>query len=257
MSDPLLTRYQQYFRHPDDGHDVLEVGDRAIACANLRRALDMLGMEFGSASDDNNLYDETLRQAVRTFQTKYSHRVADGRVGPGTRELLVSELFHKFSPSIFARFRRPETWSRPSVFISYASVDRERVDKLDQWLRDHGMRVIRDCQFFVAGSTIQENIVRALAHSDKILAVLSHNSRDRDWPRLERELAEQVELKLGAPVLIYLRLDDSALPAHDPTRLAIIAKDKSLKQVGDEILQAVAGVPIPQWQYDYDENQPL
>ena len=135
--------------------------------------------------------------------------------------------------------------------------DRERVNKIDQWLRDHGLRVVRDCQFFVAGTTIQENIVRALSHSDKILAVFSSSSRDRDWPRLERELAEQVEAKLGAPVLIYLCLDDAALPVHDSTRLAILVKGKTLKQVGEEILHAVAGVPIPQWQYAYDENEPL
>jgi len=138
---------------------------------------------------------------VSAFQAKYGHRVSDGLVGPGTRERLASELLHQFSPSIFARFRRPEAWSRPSVFISYATADRERLNKVDQWLRDHGLRVVRDCQFFVAGTTIQENIVRALADSDKILAVLSSHSRDRDWPRLERELAEQVEAKLGAPVL--------------------------------------------------------
>lgn len=127
----------------------------------------------------------------------------------------------------------------------------------NKWLRDHGLRVVRDCQFFVAGTTIQENIVRALAHSDKILAVLSSNSRDRDWPRFERELAEQVEARLGTPVLIYLCLDDVALPSHDSTRLAILAKGKTLKEVGEEILHAVAGVPISQWQYAYDENEQL
>ncbi|MFZ2404552.1 MAG: TIR domain-containing protein [Methylobacter sp.] len=257
MSDPLVNRFQQYFRHPDDDHDVLAVGDRAVACANVRRALDMLGIEFPRGTADELVYDETLRDAVRTFQSKYRHRVTDGFTGPGTRERLVSELSHQFSPSIFARLRRPETWSRRSVFISYSSVDRERVNKIDQWLRDKGLRVVRDCQFFVAGTTIQENIVRALAHSDKILAILSNSSRDRDWPRFERELAQQVETKLGTPVLIYLCLDDAALPAHDSTRLAIHSKGKTLKQVGEEILHAVAGVPIPQWQYAYDENEPI
>lgn len=257
MSDPLVTKYQQYFRHPDDDHDILEIGDRAVACVNLRRALNMLGVKFSSGATDELLYDETLSSAVRSFQTKFGHRVADGLTGPGTRERLVSELFHRFSPSIFARFRRPETWSRRSVFISYSSADRERVNKIDQWLRDKGLRVVRDCQFFIAGSTIQENIVRAVAHSDKILAILSSNSHDRDWPRFEWELAEQVEAKLGTPVLIYLCLDDAALPAHDSTRLAIHSKGKTLKQVGEEILHAVADVPIPQWQYDYDENEPI
>lgn len=183
--------------------------------------------------------------------------MADGRVGPGTRERFVAEMLRGFTPSIFARLRRPEGWNRPGVFISYASADRDAVNKLDQWLRDHGLRVVRDCQFFVAGVTIQDNIARAIAASDKILAVLSANSRDRDWPRLEREIAEQVEVRLGSPVLVYLCLDDVALPAHDSTRLAIRARGKTLKDVGIEILNAVKGASIPQSQYAYDENEPL
>jgi nucleotide-binding universal stress UspA family protein len=257
MQNPLIRRYEQYFRHPDDDHDILQVGDKAIACANLRRALPMLDVEVDESVEDEQLYDETLKVAVRSFQSKYRHRISDGIVGPGTREHLVLELLHRHSPSIFARLRRPEGWSRPSVFISYASADREPVNKVDQWLRDHGIRVVRDCQFFVAGGTIQWNIERAIANADKILAVLSGNSRDRDWPRLERQLAEQVEAQLGSPVLVYLCLDDTALPGHDSTRLAIRAKGKTLKQVGAEILNAVARAPIPQWEYEYDENQPI
>ena len=257
MTDPLVSRYQQYFRHPDDEHDVLEVGDKAIACANLRRALPMLKIELTASPTYEQVYDETLKEAVRTFQSTYGHRMSDGLVGPGTREHLVSEMLHRFSPSIFARLRRPEGWGRPAVFISYASADREPVNKVDQWLRDHGVRVVRDCQFFVAGATIEWNIDRAIAYSDKILAILSSNSRDRDWPRLERELAERVEARLGSPVLIYLCLDDVTLPVHDSTRLAIRATGRTLKQVGHEILNAVAGVPIPQWQYPYDEDRPL
>lgn len=257
MNDPLVARYQQYFRHPDDAHDILELGDRAIACSNVRRALEMLDIGFDLVPTDNQLYDETLRGGVKKFQVKYKHRIADGRVGPGTRERLASEILHQFDPSIFARLKRPEGWNRPSVFISYASADRDPVNKLDQWLRDNRLRVVRDCQFFVAGATIQDNINRAVAAADKILAVLSRNSRDRDWPRLERELAEQVEARLGTPVLIYLCLDDAPLPDHDSTRLAIRAKGKTLKHVGQEVMNAVAGVPIPQWKYEYDEDQPF
>ena len=257
MTDPLVKRYEQYFRHPDDDHDVLEMGDRALACINLRRALPILGVNSPIKSGEDELYDDSIHDAVRRFQSSHGHRVADGLVGPGTHELIVSELLHQFSPSIFARLRRPEIWDRPSVFISYASADTDVVNKVDQWLRDHGVRVIRDCQFFVAGATIKDNIFRALAHSDRILAVFSVNSRDRDWPRLERGLAEQVESRLGVPVLIYLCLDDAPLPAHDSTRLAILSKGKSLKQVGEEILHAVAGVSLPQWQYPYDENAQL
>jgi len=118
-SDPLAKRYERYFRHPDSDHDVLEVGDSAVACMNLRRALRMLHMQLRPDPNDEYLYDEGLREAVRSFQTEYNHRVTDGLVGPATRERLVSELLRRFSPSIFARLQRPETWNRQSVFISY------------------------------------------------------------------------------------------------------------------------------------------
>jgi hypothetical protein len=52
-------------------------------------------------------------------------------------------------------------------------------------------------------------------------------------------------------------LDDAALPTHDSTRLAIRATGKSLKQVCQEILHAVAGVPLQQWQYADNENELL
>jgi hypothetical protein len=56
--------------------------------------------------------------------------------------------------------------------------------------------------------------------------------------------------------LIYLCLDDAALQ-RTIRRLAILVEDKTLKQVGEEILDAVAGVRIPQSQYANDEDEPL
>jgi murein L,D-transpeptidase YcbB/YkuD len=58
----------------------------------------MLGFEFDHVLTDEQLYDETLRDGVKRFQFDYKHRVTDGRVGPGTRERLVSEMLHRFNP---------------------------------------------------------------------------------------------------------------------------------------------------------------
>jgi TIR domain/Putative peptidoglycan binding domain len=256
MTDLLVKRFDPYFRHPDWGHDVLGPGDRAIACSNIRRALWLIGFDsYISSSEDT--YDDKLREAVRAFQLNYRHRVADGLVGPGTRELLVSELLHRKGPSIFKRLSRPEQRQVPSVFLSYAWKDSPRVDKLDQWLRDHGVSVLRDRDVFVAGVTIEENIAQALSVADKIVAVFSQNSRDRDWPHLERSLAEQVEARLGSSVLIYLRLDDTPLPSYDSTRLAIGAEGHSLRDVGEQLLQAITGSARTPPQYHYDEDEPL
>jgi TIR domain/Putative peptidoglycan binding domain len=257
MTDMLAKRFEPYFRHPDWGHDLLGPGDRAIACYNIRRALSWLHIDSGTSSLEEDIYDDELKDAVRTFQIQYNHRVADGLVGPGTRQRLVSELLHRFEPSIFNRLRRPEGRQQPSVFLSYAWADGPKVDKLDQWLRDHGVSVVRDRDFFVAGVTVEENIAQALSVADKIVAVFSVNSRDRDWPHLERSLAEHVEARLGSSMLIYLRLDDAPLPSYDSTRIAITAEGHSLKEVGEQLLHAIAGGPLVPPHYHYDEDQPL
>jgi len=159
--------------------------------------------------------------------------------------------------SIFQRLQLPEQRREPSVFLSYAWSDSERVDKLDQWLRDRDIHVIRDQDSFIAGESIQENIARAISDADKIVAILSQNSRDRDWPRLERTLAEQLESSIGTSVLIYVRLDDAELPTHDSTRVAISAHGVPLKEVGQRILHAVRGANLIAPTHPYDENEPI
>jgi hypothetical protein len=45
MPDVLVRHLEQYFCHPGNDHDVLNVGDKAVACSNLRQALEMLGVD--------------------------------------------------------------------------------------------------------------------------------------------------------------------------------------------------------------------
>jgi TIR domain len=256
--DILVERFDRYFRHPDLSHDVLRRGDRAIACDNVRRALPLLvDVRIPAGGDDREVFDEGLEAAVEEFQRTYRHRVSDGAVGPGTRKLIVSNLLGRFDASIFRRLCRPEIAETPSVFLSYAWRDSEKVDKLDQWLRDHGVKVLRDQSTFEAGASIPENIRRAVAEADKVVGILSANSRDRDWPRFETTIAEELERRLRMPVLIYVCLDETPLLAHDRTRVAIHAEGKPLKDVGDEILHALTGSRLRRPQVPYDEDAPL
>lgn len=251
--DILVQKYERYFRDPIIGDGVLRKGAVGIVCNNIRRAIDMLG---GRISDvENDVFDEHLEAAVRSFQRQHHHRVADGAVGPGTRALLAKLLLARFEPDIFLRLVHPEGSSPPTVFISYAWRDSDRVDKIDQWLRDHGVRVLRDRNWFVAGTLIPDNIRNAIVLADKVVAVYSENSRDRDWPRVEIAVAEQFEQRAGYQVLIYLNLDGTQLPTHDPHRIAIIAPGSPLRQVGNELLQAVLGRKAEPPRYDYNEDE--
>jgi hypothetical protein len=193
-ADLLVERFHRYFHHPDPFHDYLTRGDRATACDNVRDALAYIDIsEHGLRPKDPELFDEELFQLVRKFQRDYHHSIVDGKVGPNTRRRLISTVLRRHGPSVFNRLRKDDVDKIPSVFLSYAWADTDKVDKVDQWLRNHGVRVLRDLDIFVAGSTIDENIRSAVARSDRIIVFYSKSSKDRDWPRLERSIAEEVE----------------------------------------------------------------
>jgi hypothetical protein len=257
MNDLLIARFERYFRHPDRKKNVLGRRDQAVACVNVRWAIELLDIDLTRDDAGTNLFDENLEAAVKEFQKRYHHRVVDGRVGPETRKLSVSTLLGRYSPNIFERAKRTETERRPLVFLSYASPDAPKVNKLDQWLRDKGIRVIRDESSFQAGTTIPDRIRRAVAEADKVIAIFSGHSRNRDWPSVERAIAEEVEVRIGVPILIYVCLDDTPLPKHDDKRIAIRAKKEPLIVVGGKILHALTGSGLSLKRYEYDENQPL
>lgn len=255
MSDILIDRFERYFRHPDWNHEVLRLGDHSVACLNVRRAIYMLGIRVDQHPPDELIFDTALEAAVVRFQDEFHHRVSDGAVGTGTRQLIISNLLAQFNANIFLRLDRSAFV--PSVFLSYAWRDSPKVDKLDQWLRDRGVRVIRDTTDFVAGTTIPDNILRNIAQADKVVAVYSANSYDRDWPRFERAVAEDIERKIGTPVLIYLCLDNAPLPVHDTSRLAIMADRITLREIGLQILHALQGTGLELIHHKYDEYEPL
>jgi hypothetical protein len=249
----LIGRFEPYFMHSDPNHHVLERGDDSPACANVKVALIELGIARSSGANPK-LFDEELSDAVRSFQSKNGHRNGDGRVGPGTRALLVSEVLEAFPASWFDRLDRSDV--KPTVFLSYAWSDSSKVDKLDQWLRDNGVRVIRDTHDFTAGSNLTDNILKSVSAADKTIAVYSHQSNVRDWPSFERQIAEQIEKQVKTPVLIYLCLDETPLKKYDPHRIAIFAKEMTLKRIGQEILKALNLPRVPP-RYDYNEDEPL
>ena len=109
MEDLLISRFEYYFRHPDWDHDLLRRGDRAVACRNARTALAWLDVYADEpiSESDENLFDQSLVAAVKEFQIRYHHRVADGQIGPRTRGRLISEVLHRYDSSIFQRLLKP------------------------------------------------------------------------------------------------------------------------------------------------------
>lgn len=242
MSNPppqgiVVEKFARYFHDPEVGDAALRIGASGIACQNIGYALQYLNVPFSAPG--SSTYDAELKKAVMCFQENNQHRVVDGAVGLETRNLLAHLLLTRFGPTIFLRLTSPVAHLPPAVFISYASKDSERVNEIDQWLRDHKVTVLRDIDWFFAGDTIPENIRGAIVEADKVLAVYSECSSSREWPQIERMIAEQFEADAGYSVLIYLVLDDTELPEHDLDRLAVIAKDRPLDEVGHDLLRAI------------------
>jgi TIR domain len=139
------------------------------------------------------------------------------------------------------------------VFLSYARYDSSGVDKLDQWLRDRGVRVIRDIDSFTAGSNIKDDIWTSILAADKVVAVYSQQSKTRDWPSFEhqiaggREAAEESRLSLPLP-----RRHASQGTRPDIGSL-FQPRGKRSSRSGLEILKALS-VPQEIPQYDYNEK---
>jgi len=64
-TDPSAERFHRYFHHPDPRQDVLNQGDRAAACRNLRDAFAYLKVSHDDAgTSDPELFDEELSALV-------------------------------------------------------------------------------------------------------------------------------------------------------------------------------------------------
>jgi hypothetical protein len=213
-------------------------------------------LKLGYRIPQTDTFNQTLSDELRRFQQDNSHRNTDGKFGPNTRSLLVEKALDVLGPSFFAGMP-PAFPSFYRVFISYAWNDKQKVNKLDQWLRNHGVLVTRDTHDFKAGHKLPDEIRRYLHLCDKACIVYSKTSRSRDWPEFERIVAKEVESLRGLPYLIYLLIDDVKLPQYDPNRIYIDATTRPLRDVGPELLYAVTGRAKEPATFDYDENDPL
>jgi len=255
MKDLLVERFLHFFANTDPNEEVLRPGSTGLCCVNLRAALRMVSIPVEGG--DSDLYDDELKAAVARFQKQYGHSIDDGLVGPGTRRRLVGALLARYGPSVFFRLQDPDQGLPAKVFVSYSTTDTPSVNKLDQWLRDHGVRIIRYVDSFQPGQDILDRARNAIATADKILVVHSKNSANSDWVRSEIAAAEELERRLERPLIVYLLLDVQPLPEHDHHRIAITAMGKPLRMIGDELLHAIEGRERSRSNFSYDENEPL
>jgi hypothetical protein len=243
---------EKFFTDNEAG-DYLGIPYKGSVCINLRRALKKLDFNPGSG----NVFDEELENAVLEFQKAYNHNNKDGFFGQGTRKLLAEVLMKEYGSSIISEFTDFKKNNPLTLFISYAWQDKDTVNKIDQWLRDNGIKVRRDIYDFIPGKQLPEEIEKTIVESDKVLAVYSISSKDRDWPRFEISVAEKVEKDKRGHFIIYLILDDASLPKHDVNRIAITAKGKKLRVIGEQIIKGMNNNSSEPPRYDYNDDEVL
>ncbi len=156
----------------------------------------------------------------------------------GARSLTAAQLRQARSIEKVYRERARPAHAAPSIFLSYAWQDKGPVMAVDQWLRDRGARVIVDERNFVAGETIRDEILRWIAEAGVIVVFVSTASKDRPYPRLERELADVMRGK-GTARVIYFNLDDTILDMAHESRLYVAGHRLSFEQACEHLWQAV------------------
>jgi hypothetical protein len=132
----------------------------------------------------------------------------------------------------------------PRVFMSYSWQDEEAVLAVDQWLRNHGVKVVIDRRDFLPGSDLYDQMVETIKGVDKVVIFYSQNSRDRPYTTLERRIAQEVEIQSNSEeenkiLLIYFQLDDENLPTEVSHRLSIRARGRGFEEVCQKLLDAV------------------
>jgi hypothetical protein len=88
-----------------------------------------------------------------------------------------------------------------TVFVSYATPDRERISDYFEWLKDRGVEVWMDCQSIKPGQNWDFEIKRALDKSTMILMFVSRHSHSRRG-------YVQREIKLALDKLSEKLIDD-------------------------------------------------
>jgi hypothetical protein len=248
-----LDYYGKWFCDNRTNDGLLEIGHSGPHVANIISGL--LDLRYGPLFGD--AFTDKLASVVKQFQTARNAKNQDGKVGRGTRRLLVNTLLEPYHDQWFKEPRLKPTFAPfYQVFLSYAWADTDRVNLLDQWLRDHNLSVLRDTRDFQVGQDLKDEITTNLNLSDKVVAVVTANSQGRDWPAFERNTTERIEKNRGVNCLIYLLLDAEP-PKHDPNRINIRGTGKPLKEIGEAILNSVTGSHAKPVTFPYDEARPI
>lgn len=90
------------------------------------------------------------------------------------------------------------------IFLSYAQQDREIAERIEGYLREHGIVTTPEAEFFdpqkgiQAGDNIREILKSEITASSRVVIITSPNSAQSQWVNYEAGMASA----LGKPIVV-------------------------------------------------------
>jgi hypothetical protein len=110
----------------------------------------------------------------------------------------------------------PNRRAQESVFISYASSDKSRINSVIEELKSKGViaeddKIVYTTDVFSSESGIREKVRKAIAAASKVVVVWSEEGADSEWVNYETGMAEALE----KPIFMVVRKGEiSRLPSN-------------------------------------------
>jgi hypothetical protein len=123
------------------------------------------------------------------------------------------------------------------VFVSHASADKWVAVQMSKRIESKSASVFRDDRDIDGGDDIPDEILRAIGRSQEVVVLLTPQSTNRDWLKLEIGAAWGLRKRI---VLILYQIDSDPLPATFARRKAIQLNDfddyldELAKRIGDD-----------------------
>lgn len=151
----------------------------------------------GTKGHQERLYNDMIQLSGRNSRNE--NMMASGRIDNGDYKLSLATISHaltsylaKYEPReglIFPTEEKPEDYKtsngNKTVFISYNHKDKELASKIELFLEDKGINVIRDEDSTAPGEDLKEFSINAVKSSDYTLSLISENSLDSVWVMIE------------------------------------------------------------------------
>jgi hypothetical protein len=102
--------------------------------------------------------------------------------------------------------------TRPRIFLSYSTKDRQIADELVQALSNREIGVWMDQAEIAIGDRLTENIKRAIDAVDYVVVLFSENALESAWVMRELEIAMDYERENNCVKVLPIIIDQSKLP---------------------------------------------